>query len=160
MGTVYVEPPLAISVRQPWAWAIIHAGKDIENRGWGPSNPGLKVRGPVCIHAAKGMTRIEYETARDFMAIIGVECPAPVDLLRSGILGAVEVVDVVKESDSPWFFGPNGIVLANPVPLDFTPVAGQLGFFEWRWRPRVNVPEPAKWMKAEFSVEKTQRCLI
>lgn len=27
-------PELALSVRQPWAWAIIHAGKDIENRSW------------------------------------------------------------------------------------------------------------------------------
>lgn len=26
-------PDLALSVRQPWAWAIIHAGKDVENRG-------------------------------------------------------------------------------------------------------------------------------
>ena len=25
-------PNKALSVRQPWAWAIIHGGKDIENR--------------------------------------------------------------------------------------------------------------------------------
>ena len=24
----------ALSIRQPWAWAILHAGKDIENRDW------------------------------------------------------------------------------------------------------------------------------
>ncbi len=23
---------LAISIRQPWAWAVIRAGKDVENR--------------------------------------------------------------------------------------------------------------------------------
>lgn len=33
-------PPLALSVRQPWAWAIIYAGKDIENRLWGASRTG------------------------------------------------------------------------------------------------------------------------
>lgn len=27
-------PPLALSIRQPWAWAILCAGKDIENRSW------------------------------------------------------------------------------------------------------------------------------
>lgn len=27
-------PRLALSVRQPWPWAILHAGKDIENRSW------------------------------------------------------------------------------------------------------------------------------
>lgn len=24
----------AISVRQPWAWAVFAAGKDVENRSW------------------------------------------------------------------------------------------------------------------------------
>ena len=24
----------AISIRQPWAWAILYAGKDVENRTW------------------------------------------------------------------------------------------------------------------------------
>lgn len=35
-------PHLALSVRQPWAWAIIHAGKDIENRTWQAVNHGLR----------------------------------------------------------------------------------------------------------------------
>ena len=26
----------ALSIRQPWAWLILHAGKDIENRDWKP----------------------------------------------------------------------------------------------------------------------------
>ena len=36
-----------LTVRQPWAWAIIHGGKDVENRvrSLGP------YRGPVAIHA-------------------------------------------------------------------------------------------------------------
>ncbi|MCC7374294.1 MAG: hypothetical protein IT581_06545 [Verrucomicrobiales bacterium] len=45
------QPTLAISVRQPSAWMIIHAGKDIENRTW-----RTKFRGRVLVHAAKGMT--------------------------------------------------------------------------------------------------------
>ena len=49
-------PTMAISIRQPWAWAIFHAGKDIENRGPMASKalfrPGLR----VAIHASKGMT--------------------------------------------------------------------------------------------------------
>ena len=38
-----------LTVRQPWAWAIIHGGKDVENRlrSLGP------YRGPVAIHAAQ-----------------------------------------------------------------------------------------------------------
>ena len=58
-------PPLALSVRQPWAWAIIHAGKDVENRSWQAVNHGLRRRGRIAIHAAKGLTRDEYDDARE-----------------------------------------------------------------------------------------------
>lgn len=38
----------AITVKQPWAHAIIHLGKDIENR------PSMwRYRGPIAIHAGK-----------------------------------------------------------------------------------------------------------
>lgn len=45
----------ALSIRQPWAWLILHAGKDIENRTWQTYQ-----RGWFAIHASKGMTRREY----------------------------------------------------------------------------------------------------
>ncbi|WP_128146999.1 ASCH domain-containing protein [Paenirhodobacter ferrireducens] len=35
------------SIRQPWAWAVFHAGKGEENR-----NRSASFRGPVCVHAA------------------------------------------------------------------------------------------------------------
>lgn len=38
----------ALSIRQPWAWMILHAGKDIENREW-----PTRFRGRVLIHASK-----------------------------------------------------------------------------------------------------------
>ncbi|WP_024356700.1 hypothetical protein [Leucobacter chironomi] len=37
-----------LTVRQPWAWAIIHGGKDVENRA---RNLAGDYRGPVAIHA-------------------------------------------------------------------------------------------------------------
>lgn len=40
----------AITVRQPWARAIVHGGKDVENRS---RNIAGSYRGPVAIHAAK-----------------------------------------------------------------------------------------------------------
>ncbi|MEV6967602.1 hypothetical protein AB0M47_21105 [Hamadaea sp. NPDC051192] len=36
----------ALTVRQPWAWAIAHAGKVVENRSWSTSYRGL-----LAIHA-------------------------------------------------------------------------------------------------------------
>jgi len=41
------EPMRALSVRQPWAWAICH-GKDVENR-----SRGTRHRGLLAIHASK-----------------------------------------------------------------------------------------------------------
>lgn len=125
-------PTIALSIRQPWAWAIIHAGKDIENRDWKPSNPGIRKRGLIAVHAAKGMTKAEYAAAREFMrGDLGITCPPAFDLPRGGLVGAVEIVDVVRDSASRWFFGPLGLVLRNAKPCAFRPVVGQLGFFKW-----------------------------
>lgn len=45
-----------LTVRQPWAWAIIHGGKDVENR---VRNLAGDYRGPVAIHA--GLALFEDE---------------------------------------------------------------------------------------------------
>ena len=144
-------PPRALAVRQPWAWAIFHAGKDIENREWSSDNKKrlLAFRGRVAIHASKSITSDEYIEARDFMRERGVRCPSPTDpmLLRGGIIGSVEIVDVIKESDNPWFMGPYGLVLRNAVTCEFVPSNGLLGFYPWKpadnWAP----PPVAKWMR-------------
>ncbi|MCD2181609.1 hypothetical protein [Rhizobium sp. GN54] len=132
-------PALAFSVRQPWTWAIVHAGKPVENRDWKPGNPGLRFRGRVCLHASAGMTKAEYRDARDFIESLGIKVPAFEDLQRGGIIGVTTIVDVVKRHDSRWFFGPVGLVLKDTQPVAFIPVKGALGFFEWRQR----VMEPA-----------------
>lgn len=122
---------IALSIRQPWAWLIINAGKDIENRDW-PTG----FRGRVLIHASKGMTRDEYEDGQDPLWARGgptIELPPIERLERGGIVGSVEIVDCVAVSDSPWFFGRFGFVLRDPKPLPFVPWKGRLGFF--------NIPE-------------------
>lgn len=127
-------PRYALSIRQPWAWAIVHAGKDIENRNWFTNH-----RGPICIHAAKGMTKAEFD---GFVALGRamyrngrwpgeLSIPEMPDLQRGGIIGTAEIVDCVSASRSPWFQGPWGFVLANVRPLAFIPCKGALGFFEW-----------------------------
>lgn len=127
-------PAIALSIRQPWAWAILHAGKDIENRSWSTT-----FRGPVCIHAAKGMTRSEYgdflEYARALNQMDHLEdiwVPSPNALPRGGIVGVAEITGCVNSSGSPWFFGPWGFTIANARPVEFIPCKGALGFFGWR----------------------------
>jgi len=157
---------------KPWGWLyvmsradgwhkIIHADKDIENRSWQAVNHGLRQRGRIAIHAAKGMTKDEYWEAREFIDGLGYTCPGPTALFRGGIIGSVEVVDVVSESDSPWFFGPRGLVLRDPKPCRFIPSVGALGYFKWTEADRSIVPDPAAWMlpkppKLEKTIMATQ----
>lgn len=139
-------PTKALSVRQPWAWAIIHAGKDVENRSWQAVARGRFDPRAVCIHAAKGMTRDEYESAAGFMASLKVECPRPDDLIRGAIIGGVWITDIVRKHDSPWFFGPRGLVLHTPVAVEPIPASGARGFFDWQRSGEI--AEPLPWMKA------------
>lgn len=138
-------PTYAVSVRQPWAWAIIHAGKDIENRSAAAIKHGIGEPGRIAIHAAQGMLREDYENARSFIVDTVRVCPEPADLLRGGIIGTVTVTGVVSESISPWFFGPRGIVLTEPVPCDFIRCRGALGRFRWEAEDLPPIL-PAKWM--------------
>jgi hypothetical protein len=122
---------LALSIRQPWAWMIIHGSKDIENRDW-----PTKFRGRVLVHASKGMTRDEWGSAWAFAHGSGIGPKAleagvnAVNIERGGIVGSVEIVDCVSESESRWFVGRYGFVLRDPQVLPFTPWRGQLGFFD------------------------------
>ena len=121
-------PKFAISIRQPWAWAIINAGKDIENRDW-----STKFRGRFCIHAAKNVTWSEWDDALFFMmGNMDVHPPLRVDIAKGGIVGTAEIVDCVEASNSPWFFGRYGFVLRNVQPVEFIPCNGALGFFKWQ----------------------------
>lgn len=107
----------AISIKQPWAWHIIHGTKDIENRKW-----NTKYRGRVLIQAS--MTVDIRAPKKLFEAI------PPGQMKKGGIIGSVEIVDVVRESDSKWFDGPYGYVLRDPRPTPFLKYSGQLKFFE------------------------------
>lgn len=121
-----------LSIRQPWAWLILHAGKDVENREWRTS-----YRGPLLVHAGKGMTRDEYDGAADLLAHVrqDIELPPFAALERGGIVGKVDLAGCSDQYDSPWFFGTFGLLLLNPQPLPFTPWRGQLGFFDVPYTP-------------------------
>lgn len=148
-NSVPALPKLAISVRQPWAWAIVYAGKPVENRKWKKGNPGLKFRGECCVHASKGMTRAEYEDASEFMATLGVTCPDPADLLRGGIIGVTTIADIVTELDSQWFFGPKGLLLRDTRPVEFISSVGALGFFEWKPATADSIKVSPKWLQPQ-----------
>ncbi|MEO0911698.1 MAG: hypothetical protein AAFY59_01710 [Pseudomonadota bacterium] len=139
-------PTLALSVRQPWAWAIIDGCKIIENRSPGAIRAGRMDCRRIAIHAASGLKQDEFHWAVWRLHKHGVTCPRPEDLPRSAIIGSVDVVDIVTESDSEWFGGPCGLVLENPKPCDPIPAKGALGYFEWHREGRL--AEPLAWMRS------------
>lgn len=133
----------ALSIRQPWAWLILHAGKDIENSTWPTA-----FRGRVLIHASKNMTRAEYAAAVIFVMSISEHFDQDsfrfpkFNSLRAemgGIVGSVEIVGCVQAARSPWFCGPHGFKLALPQVLPFQPCAGALSFFD----PKINQEQVA-----------------
>lgn len=118
----------ALSIRGAWAHMIIHAPwhKNIENR-----SRNMRYRGPLLIHCGKDWTGAEQDECKWFCEEQGLPKPPPLSELQiGGIIGQVEVIDCVTSSDSPWFVGKCGIVLANPQPLEFIPYKGRLGLFE------------------------------
>lgn len=119
----------ALSIKQPWAWLIVHGGKDVENRTW-----HTKLRGRFLVHASKGMTGFEYADAYNFCKFHGLSLPPSYAELKrdwcGGMVGSVELVDSVESSSSPWYMGEKAFVLRDPKPLPFTPFKGQLQFFD------------------------------
>lgn len=145
---MYLLPDIALSVRQPWAWAIVNGFKDVENRSTVALTKGGFDPRPIAIHAAIGMTRGEYEDGAEFMARLGVACPHPSDLARGAVVGGATVTAIVAASASPWFLGPRGLVLQDAFAVDPIPAIGSLGYFRWKpCKPERPIETPA-WAKA------------
>jgi hypothetical protein len=122
----------ALTLIQPWAWAICHAGKRIENRGWRPPRSLWGER--IAIHAGKSLD----EEACVGLYLSGYSMPASVP--QSVIVATARVLGIVTEDKekpgaftfeclrerpqwamSPknlvWFCGPVGWLLDEVVVL-------------------------------------------
>ena len=139
-----------LTVRQPWAWAIVHGEKDVENR-----TQSWKYRGPIAIHAANQTSEqgMRDDNVRAAWSEHGEGDPLEA-LVIGAVIGVVDLVDVhtcaTDCCSSPWAMqdlvvetwrGPLSqtrsqfrvhLVLANPRPLAKPiPAKGRLGL----WRP-------------------------
>jgi len=124
----------ALSVRQPWAWAIIHGGKDIENR-----RSRTNYRGSLLIHASTYSR--EWEIRQD-LTLVAQRLPSGVEWPRMGelrenygmVIGVVDLVDCRPAvSGTTWGFDAVGgwhWHLANPRPIQPFLARGKLGLWE------------------------------
>lgn len=119
-----------LTVRQPWAWAIISGLKAIENRSW-----PTRHRGELAIHAGRSLA--EFGGEDDFTATMP-GLPPKGQFPLGAIVGVVRVIDCLpyeQVKDRPFAerMGPESWCwmleepLAFPVPV---PWAGRLGLFE------------------------------
>lgn len=100
-------PTRALSILQPWAHAIVHLGKRIENRAW---RNGCDFRGEILIHASKAVGTVEaFDAAATFIGEVAGHAVdfayvddrsrwrPRTDLSRGGIVGRARIVGVVDD---------------------------------------------------------------
>lgn len=137
----FAVPPvngIALSVRQPWCWAIFFAEKDIENRTW-----ATDYRGPLWIHASK---TYDHEGAEWLARKFGERIPGPDDLPLGAIVGRVDLVDCSQSlpvdengEENSWAIpGQFFWKLAEAFPCTPIPYKGQLGLFKFE----IDAPQP------------------
>jgi hypothetical protein len=119
-----------LSVRQPWAWALVNGFKPFENRDWRPED---NYRGPVVVHASKTLgcePGMFGEECRMVAELCGLDGLLPdVTEESGGIVGIVNVTNYVTRSRSPWFVGPVGWVCADAEAWPFMSWRGQRGLW-------------------------------
>lgn len=92
-----------LTVRQPWAWAIIHGGKNVENR---VRNLAGDYRGPVAVHVAgkyaeSGLALPALDDACDAWCAKNGCGKHPWFSGVGRIIGVVDLVDVHHDNTEP-----------------------------------------------------------
>lgn len=114
----------ALSVRPPWAWAIAHARKRVENR-----SRRTTYRGPIAIHASKRLTEADVRRLERFLG----KRFNPERFVRGAIIATASLVDVlpVEKCRNRWAVGPYCWVLRDIRPLaEPIYVKGALGLWD------------------------------
>ncbi len=87
-----MTPTHALTLKPIWAWAVLNAGKRIENRTW-----YTKHRGPLYIHA--GCARVtpgDRESLARRLAAVGAEYPDEEAFPRGALVAEVTLADCIQ----------------------------------------------------------------
>ncbi len=117
----------ALTIRQPWASLIMAGIKDVENRGWSTG-----YRGELAIYAGRAVDRSALAAHAHLLSL-----EAPGDVLPAGgVLGTVQLLDVVTDHQSPWAeAGSWNWILSDPEPFTApVPAVGRLRLWNWELR--------------------------
>jgi len=139
----------ALSICQPWAWLILHAGKDVENRTYRTSHRGVVllhvprypmfrsdcvVRGSKFPHLAMygdWPRKVELQQWVSERAP-GVVVPPVSEMPMGGIVGWFNLFGCVEGHPSPWSFAHSRWqwMFDQVHHLPFTPCKGRPGLFD------------------------------
>jgi hypothetical protein len=87
-------------------------------------------RGPVWIHQSKNFDKEAFKCWEEEMPGIEKIFSLEEEGYPHGcFVGQADLIDVIEDSEDPWFVGDYGIVLANARPIDPIPYPGKLGLF-------------------------------
>lgn len=125
----------ALSFKQPFAWLIANGYLLVDDRSW-----GTQYRGPLLIHASKGLYEEYYQYIKHHTDI---PIPDKDKLDYGGVVGIARLVLCSKPGELPagisreqraHFGGVHqeyyGFLFAQATPLPLMPCAGKLGVFE------------------------------
>ena len=119
----------ALSVRQPWGWAIVQGLKPWENR---PRR--FNYRGPLLIHASQAAREQDYLFGIGLIeSLTGRSPPDRKAIERGGIVGAelTDCADPLSEDDSEWRGEASfGLRFERAITLPFRACPGALGLFK------------------------------
>jgi hypothetical protein len=127
-----------LSLWRPWPWAILHAGKRVENRSWKP--PVNMIGQYLALHAAQKWDADGYgsitEITRNGVPALH-EHPAGVIVGVARLSHAIHEDDFdtfndpasLPEDQRAWFFGPWGWMLDNVIAIEPVHCKGAQGLW-------------------------------
>jgi len=126
-------PVKCLSVRQPFAWLLVNGFKDVEYRTW-----KTDYRGTIFIHASKTIDKEAYRDVWEHLTKVeGIEMPPLTEAETGGLVGCVELVDIVtgesavNETKTAWELDPNtqNWIVTNPYTMDLYSTKGRVRLF-------------------------------
>ena len=128
----------ALSIRQPWAWLIVHGYKTLENRTW--KLPEAMIGQRIVVHAGLKMgPGLDKVWIMDRLSAYGrnmfIHAENTGSFHLGALVGEVEIVRrFVARIDPPspkWYMGPEAFWLHAARPYETPiPYPGHLGFFD------------------------------
>jgi hypothetical protein len=139
----------AISIQNPWTWALLEGHTPIDNKPWQTGH-----RGTIAIHCSNGLSRDSIAAFREKADRVGVRFPEPSDLPRPGaIVALANLLDVQElalarvdgkgelrkrgsmpqslfpQAVQPWVRGRYIWMFGDITRIDPIPAVGKLGLY-------------------------------